>query len=525
MASIYKRTQDKGKRRAAWYIGYKDHSGKRRTVKGFSDKGETERLAARLEEEARMVREGLIEPVLEARKEPLSRHIEAFESHLRNRDITAKQVKEVVGKVNRIVTGCGFQTIAQVTGEKVEAFLGKLRDESLSKQTSNHYLRAIKQFCRWLVRTKRTTHNPVSDISMLNVKTDRRHDRRPLLPEEMDLLVNAAKCGPKIENIPGPDRAMMYVLAAWTGYRKSEIGSLTRDSFDLEATPPTVTVSAVYSKRRRKDTQVLHESVARKLAAWLSVRPDADVDEPLFPVSDKLAGGTERKTSKMMQIDLEAARKAWVKDAKTDAERTQREASDFLLYVDRNGRFADFHATRHTFITNLARAGVSPKTAQVLARHSDIRLTMDVYTHTDLAEKQDAVERLSSLWEHPGSTPVSQSDALSRLESSKANDETKSAEPKGSAEVVCKTQVDTSSRELSQPVKSTPCWIRTSDLRFRKPMLYPAELRGHCETVSVQTIRFLNCESYQNRFWRQTIASSALRRVVNSWRVSSMILV
>ena len=25
---------------------------------------------------------------------------------------------------------------------------------------------------------------------------------------------------------------------------------------------------------------------------------------------------------------------------------------------------------------------------------------------------------------------------------------------------------------------STPCWIRTSDLRIRSPLLYPAELRG-----------------------------------------------
>ena len=487
MASIYKRTQDKGKRRASWYIGYKDHTGKRRTVKGFSDKGETERLAARLEEEARMVREGLIEPVLEARKEPLERHVASFETHLRNRDITEKQVKEVVGKVNRVVLGCGFQTIGDVTGEAVETFLGELRSEGLSKQTSNHYLRAVKQFCRWLVRTKRINQNPVSDISMLNVKTDRRHDRRPLLPEEFSLLITAAESGPRVESIPGTDRAMMYVLAAWTGYRKSEIGSLTKDSFDLEATPPTVTVSAVYSKRRRKDTQVLHQMVVERLKAWLSTKTETAPNRLLFPVSGKVPGGTDRKTSKMMKKDLKAARAAWIEDASSDEERAKREASGFLLYRNKNGLYADFHATRHTFITNLARAGVSPKTAQMLARHSDIRLTMDVYTHTDLAEKQEAVERLSNLWEHPGSTPVSQSDALSHLESPKEEGETKSAEPKGSAEVVCKAQVDASSQELSGPVKSTPGRIRTCDLRIRSPLLYPAELQGRV-TLRTQTV-------------------------------------
>ena len=31
MATIYKRAQDHGKRRAPWYIGYTDHNGRRRT--------------------------------------------------------------------------------------------------------------------------------------------------------------------------------------------------------------------------------------------------------------------------------------------------------------------------------------------------------------------------------------------------------------------------------------------------------------------------------------------------------------
>ena len=59
MASIYKRRQDKSKRRAPWYIGYTDPNGKRKTIKGFNDKGATEQLAALLEEEARQIKAGL----------------------------------------------------------------------------------------------------------------------------------------------------------------------------------------------------------------------------------------------------------------------------------------------------------------------------------------------------------------------------------------------------------------------------------------------------------------------------------
>jgi hypothetical protein len=58
MAAIYKRGQDQKNRRACWYIGYTDHTGKRHTVKGFTDRGETERLAARLEHDAELRRRG-----------------------------------------------------------------------------------------------------------------------------------------------------------------------------------------------------------------------------------------------------------------------------------------------------------------------------------------------------------------------------------------------------------------------------------------------------------------------------------
>ncbi len=53
---------------------------------------------------------------------------------------------------------------------------------------------------------------------------------------------------------------------------------------------------------------------------------------------------------------------------------------------------------RHTFVTNLCRANVSPKTAQALARHSDIRLTMNTYSHVDQEEQAAAIGMLKGVW-------------------------------------------------------------------------------------------------------------------------------
>ena len=65
-----------------------------------------------------------------------------------------------------------------------------------------------------------------------------------------------------------------------------------------------------------------------------------------------------------------------------------------IPYSDGDGLYADFHANRHTFITNLCKADVAPKTVQTLARHGDIRLTMNLYSHVDLEDQSAAIARL-----------------------------------------------------------------------------------------------------------------------------------
>ena len=162
----------------------------------------------------------------------------------------------------------------------------------------------------------------------------------------------------------------------------------------MDDDPPTVTVAACYSKRKRQDTQVLHPEVAKRLREWLKTKKEHGPDELLFPVSAKVPGGTERRTSKMMRIDRKAAKQEWIKEASTREEQEKRRKSGLLEYRDEEGLFADFHSDRHTLITNLERAGVSPRTAQSPARHSDIRLTMGVYTHIGLHDQTTAIESL-----------------------------------------------------------------------------------------------------------------------------------
>ena len=70
-----------------------------------------------------------------------------------------------------------------------------------------------------------------------------------------------------------------------------------------------------------------------------------------------------------------------------------------LQYEDEAGRFYDFHSLRHQFISNLAASGVHPATAQKMARHSDINLTLSRYTHVAREDEAKAVEGLPGIGE------------------------------------------------------------------------------------------------------------------------------
>ncbi len=402
MASLYKKPvmvtdrasgqRVKGKSKK-WWGQYKDALGRLKRVPLAVDKMAAQAMLNKLVQKVERERAGLTDPTDEQRKRPLHQHLSEFKNALTNKGDTEKQVTELVRKLQRLLDEKRWKYVADINANATLDFLGQLRRDGLSPQTYNHYLRAAKQFTRWLVRERRTPFDPLLHLSGLNVKTDRRHDRRALSAEEFSRLIDAARSGPRIEGISGVDRAMMYILASWTGFRKGEIGSLTLRSLQLDDDPPTATIDASYSKHRRRDMQVLHPELVRQLRDWLTAKR-LKGDQPLFPVSGRVPGGVDRKTSKMIEMDLWVARWKWIEEAEDSDECWRRILSDFLRYRDHRGLYADYHGLRHRFCSTLARAGIAPKVAQVLARHSDVRLTLGVYTHVELQDQTNAIAAL-----------------------------------------------------------------------------------------------------------------------------------
>ena len=381
MASIYQRN-GKGPHVISWY----DEHGVRRSETTRGGKGVAKDIARKRETEVARRRAGLADPReaqwAEAERRPLADHLADYQKALEDAKRTPQHCRLTAARVGRLLDLTGATRISELLPAMFQGALGKLLEGDLSKQTATHYVRAVKAFSTWLWREGRCRDDRLGPLRGYNAAEDRRRERAALSDEEIKRVVRAALEGPDVEGVAGDVRGMAYVVAVSTGLRANELRSLTPESFALDAAPPVVVVAARSSKRRKRDRQELPPRVVPLLRSWLSGRPEG---KAVFPLP--------RATARMLRADLSAARAAWLDEASTPQERQRREESDFLAYIDAEGRYRDFHSLRHTFVTALSRVA-TPRVAQDLARHSTPTLTIGVYSHSDDAERSRAVARL-----------------------------------------------------------------------------------------------------------------------------------
>jgi integrase len=289
-----------------------------------------------------------------------------------SRSCTDKTVRETVGRIRKACIACDFRFPADVNPTKFREFVKGLKDAGQRYSTINTVIANMKGLSNWMAgEAGRLPKNPLAGVHKLNEEADPgRRKRRSWPPEDFAMLIAAAENGPRTESIPGPDRAMLHILAAWTGYRRKELAALTLGNVSLESDPPWVHVPAHSTKAKRDDGPIpLHPEVATRLRRWLQAKGELDPTVPLFSL--RLPSGAYRNTARMMRKDCEAAG---------------------LPYVDVDG-VADFHSHRVAFISNLSRTA-DFGTVVKLARHSDPKLTTGTYDRVRLQERAAAINGL-----------------------------------------------------------------------------------------------------------------------------------
>ena len=278
---------------------------------------------------------------------------------------TAKHVEMTDARVKFVISKSGATHVADLTPSAVLQVIKGIHDAGRSLETVNSYLRAIKGFTRWLWRDKRTVDDPLATLEGYNTSTEsQRHARRELTLEELDLSARACRAvhdgctqaawtrsrhvvsrGTR-HGISGQRAAVAHARLVRPGQRPANHHGGGR----LQQTPPEG--RATYSARLGRpaetlvgaDGQPTDECFGRCPATWLG--RSARTWTQLAPHGSMRRRQTRRNRN--------AARNP-----------------SFCKYEDADGRIADFHALRHTYISGVVASGASVKTAQTLARHSD----------------------------------------------------------------------------------------------------------------------------------------------------------
>lgn len=290
---------------------------------------------------------------------------EEFRDHLKAHGRSEQHYKETFRQVTAVAAECSWTRVQDVTFAAWSKWVGRQTagDDGMAAETVNHYLRSLRGFFRWLIRSRRLGADPLAAARLLKVEADRRLTRRALSPEEFRRFVEATrKSGPRLK-LDGPSRAALYLVAARTGLRAGTLATLRREDLRLDDVVPNIPTRADQQKNRKDHVAPLAADLVAEVRAWAATRPAGEL---LWP--GKWHSG--RRASGMVARDLAACG---------------------IPYRTPDGQF-DFHALRGQCGTDLALAGVPLVVAQKFLGHSTPALTAKYYVRLGLIDLAGAAE-------------------------------------------------------------------------------------------------------------------------------------
>ncbi len=367
MATIYKRVTwfdaagkrvSKGtpgaKRKASpvWSIKLVGPDGRVRWIPGFSDKLATQAKAADVVRKLERGEMGLTDPFTAHRGRALTTHLADYTADLRAMGRAVMYASNIHLRLTKLFAATGWATLADISADDFSAWREKHR--ILTNTTLNQYLTALRGLCRWCVKRKRIGDDATVGIDKLEETGEVKRGRRALTDDEVRALLAVAT----------DEHGAVYRFFLATGLRRGEVKQLQWGDVRLDGLRPFLKLRAKATKARRADELPLNGSIAAELADRLARAGDVALTDLVFTCLPSMA--THRRY-------LEAASIAW---------------------EDGRNRRVDLHALRHTFGSNLARAGVSPRQAQELMRHTDMKLTNNIYTDPKVFDLAGAANKL-----------------------------------------------------------------------------------------------------------------------------------
>ena len=293
---------------------------------------------------------GVPKRIRDAASRAIGEHIKAYCADLRARKCDVEYVDTTERRLMKLATECNWRRLTDVSAESFQKWRGK---QTLAAKTLNDYLAAMSAFFSWLERTEVVERNPLKRVGKVEGRGNERRKRRAFTPEELQAVITIA----------GRYR-LAFLTAYYSALRRNELTQL--EWADIQETGDSTFIVTRACTTKNRKAQRLY------IPQWFA--------DELMKSKPKGASGN------MRVFPLGAIPSMWM------FKRLLARAG--VAYKDDQGRQADFHALRRSVNTHMANAGVDPQTRKEIMRHSEIGLTLDVYTDKGMLPMAAAVEKL-----------------------------------------------------------------------------------------------------------------------------------
>jgi integrase len=383
MGRLEKRATGSGK--TLWVATWTDSNGRRHRRALSSDRRVAERALASLIRDRDLELLGLKhESGMERRlSEIQAAYLADLETRATPRHV--KRMRYATGKILDVVQDGPVRDFRQ---EALLLYRQRRVRDGVANRTVNLEVGAMKAMLTWAANAGLVPRNPISSLKPLPAgKAYERRARRALTHDELTRFLVAAEQADRegeahLDARPGQrarfvhrprvPQAPLWRALLYTGARWGELTATTWADFDPNAR--VLRLRADTTKNGRERVIPLVGAVADDLERLRATRPGAGPGDSIFlgPAGRPIAENTTRARWRFRQI---------LKRASIEA-------------VDHQGVSVVIHSTRHTFASELGRAGVGLTQAQHLLGHSDPKLTAAIYTHLGVEDLRSAVDRM-----------------------------------------------------------------------------------------------------------------------------------
>lgn len=378
--------------RSGYYVTWTDGRGRRRRKRMHGTRADARRAERDLKVQADRERLRLPddaprdEPTLEELAAAWREHVVATRRPL-TWDAYDRGLRQVFAFLD--ARGCPLERVADVCAEDLTAFVAARREAGSSAATINRRVGAVVRLLNWGVEQGRLGANPLKG-KWRPLDEVQRRPRRALTEMEIARLLLHSPA----------ELADVWRFFLGTGLRDGELSSLGWP--DVEWDQHEITVRGETSKGNRDRIIPLRPDLVAVLRRQRVRRAQriATAHRRVTTCERRLAEAESDEARESSTRRLEAARRA-VETAgelvftNTGGGHWGRSLSRRLkpcLRAAGLDKGLDVHTLRHTFGSHLIRAGINPKTVQMLLGHSSLKVTLDCYTHeVEEADRREAV--------------------------------------------------------------------------------------------------------------------------------------